>query len=37
MAGKGQHAMQFRELKSEQLDTLRSKLGLHDWTENELP
>ncbi|EPT03664.1 hypothetical protein FOMPIDRAFT_86934 [Fomitopsis schrenkii] len=37
MAGKGPHAMQFRELKPGQLDTLRAALGLHDWTENEVP
>ena len=31
MAGKGSHSMQFKELKSEQLDALRQKLGLQDW------
>lgn len=37
MAGKGTHAMQFREPKPGQLDTLRARLGLHDWTETEVP
>ncbi|KAI0347214.1 UBC-like protein [Trametopsis cervina] len=31
MAGKGSHGMLFRELKSEQLDTLRKQLGLKEW------
>ncbi|EIW61329.1 UBC-like protein [Trametes versicolor FP-101664 SS1] len=31
MAGKGTHSMQFRELRAEQLASLRAKLGLHDW------
>ncbi|KAI0353511.1 UBC-like protein [Trametes cingulata] len=31
MAGKGSHSMQFKELKPEQLDALRKKLGLQDW------
>ena len=33
MAGKGTHSMQFKELKPEQLDALRQKLGLQDWEE----
>lgn len=31
MIGKGNHSMQFRELKDEQLDALRKKLGLQEW------
>ncbi|KAI0663286.1 UBC-like protein [Cubamyces menziesii] len=31
MAGKGSHSMQFKELKPDQLDALRKKLGLQDW------
>lgn len=31
MAGKGSHGMLFRELNSEQLDTLRKQLGLKEW------
>ncbi|KAI0638041.1 UBC-like protein [Trametes polyzona] len=31
MAGKGSHSMQFRELRTEQLDSLRKRLGLQDW------
>lgn len=35
MAGKGSHSMQFKELKPEQLDALRTKLGLHDWEDEQ--
>lgn len=31
MIGKGTHTMQFRELKDEQLESLRKKLGLVEW------
>ncbi|KAI0650297.1 UBC-like protein [Trametes meyenii] len=31
MAGKGSHSMQFKELKPEQLDSLRKRFGLQDW------
>ena len=31
MAGKGSHSMQFKELKPEQLDAVRAKLGLQEW------
>ncbi|KAI0677104.1 UBC-like protein [Trametes maxima] len=31
MAGKGSHSMQFKELKPDQLDSLRKRLGLQDW------
>ncbi|CDO71347.1 hypothetical protein BN946_scf184908.g105 [Trametes cinnabarina] len=31
MAGKGSHSMQFKELRPDQLDALRKKLGLQDW------
>lgn len=37
MAGKGSHSIHFRELKSEQLDNLRAKLGLQDWGEITIP
>ncbi|CCL99410.1 uncharacterized protein FIBRA_01428 [Fibroporia radiculosa] len=33
MAGKGPQGMHFHELKPNQLDTLRAKLGLQDWHE----
>ena len=31
MAGKGSHSMQFKELKPEQLNALRTRLGIQDW------
>lgn len=31
MAGKGAHSILFRELKSEQLGSLRRKIGLEEW------
>lgn len=31
MAGKGSHEMLFKELKPEQLASLRAKLGLKEW------
>lgn len=31
MAGKGAHSMQFKELKPEQLSSLRAKIGLKEW------
>ncbi|GBE79617.1 putative protein crossbronx [Sparassis crispa] len=31
MAGKGTHSIQFRELKPEQLATLRARVGLKEW------
>lgn len=34
MAGKGSHSMQFKEIKPEQLNALRTKLGLYDWEED---
>ncbi|KAH9951712.1 UBC-like protein [Amylocystis lapponica] len=37
MAGKGPHGMLFRELKPEQLATLRAKLGLQEWDDVPAP
>ncbi|KAH8105975.1 UBC-like protein [Cristinia sonorae] len=34
MAGKGSHSIHFRELKPDQLATLRKNLGLSDWSED---
>ena len=31
MAGKGTHGIVFKELKHDQLDTIRKKIGLRDW------
>ena len=33
MAGKGVHSMLFRELKPEQLVSLRKKVGVEEWNE----
>ncbi len=33
MAGKGSHGMLFRELKPDQLASLRNQLGLKEWVE----
>lgn len=33
MAGKGSHGMLFRELKPDQLASLRNQLGLKEWAE----
>jgi hypothetical protein len=31
MAGKGTHGVAFKELKHDQLDAIRKKIGLRDW------
>lgn len=31
MAGKGTHGIAFKELKPDQLDAIRKKIGLRDW------
>ena len=31
MAGKGTHGIAFKELKLDQLDAIRKKIGLRDW------
>jgi len=35
MAGKGSHDIAFRELKKEQIDAMRNKLGLREWEDEE--
>jgi len=31
MAGKGTHGIAFKELKPDQLDAIRKRIGLRDW------
>jgi hypothetical protein len=35
MAGKGSHGITFRELKQDQIDAVRSKIGLREWDDEE--
>jgi len=37
MAGKGRHAMTFRELKPVEVKSLQTKLGLRNWDEEVVP
>jgi len=35
MAGKGSYDLEFRELRKEQIDAIRNKLGLREWEDEE--
>lgn len=35
MAGKGSHGIAFRELKEEQIDAMRARVGLREWEDDE--
>lgn len=35
MAGKGSHGIAFRELKEEQIDAMRARIGLREWEDEE--